>query len=273
MIAAPALITFLFMSPAFHGDEVVMLDVGQGDAFILRSANQAMMIDTGNQDAAVLAGLARHDIRALDALVITHADDDHCGSLAAILDVVEVRRVCVARDLMTCDAPSCVQLRAVLRGCEVVEISRGDTITLGDFSAVEVSPDIYEDDGGNADSIVLDVRVDCNHDNAVDWTGLFCGDAEVEVLDHLVSEGRIGKVDLLKVGHHGSKVAVDDDVLSVLGPQVSLVSVGAGNRYGHPAQVTIEALERCGSRVLRTDTSGDVVCSLTAEQMSVRTIR
>jgi competence protein ComEC len=252
----------MFFLPGLHGDEIVMLDVGQGDAFLIRSGSHAVLIDTGNSDSAVLAGLARHDVRHLDAVVITHPDDDHCGSLESILDTVETDRVCVAADLLESTSSNCVRVRSTIEGQNVIGLHKGDRIEWADFDAVVLSPDHFADDGGNADSIVLKVGADCNGDGASDWNALFCGDAESNVLDGLAKSGDIGAVDIYKVGHHGSKAAVNDNVLSALEPSISLVSVGAGNRYGHPAAATLEALQAHSSKVFRTDQSGDVVCSL-----------
>ena len=67
-------------------------------------------------------------------------------------------------------------------------------------------------------------------------------------------------VDLYKVGHHGSKNALDDEEAAVLSPRIALVSAGARNRYGHPAQDTLDRLEAAGARVFRTDEQGDVSC-------------
>ena len=80
----------MVLAPRLHGDELIMLDVGQGDAFVLRSGVQVVLVDTGNQDARVIKALARHDIRSIELLVITHPDDDHCGSLDAICSTVDV---------------------------------------------------------------------------------------------------------------------------------------------------------------------------------------
>lgn len=272
-MAIAAAAVFLVLLPGVHGDEIVMIDVGQGDALLVRTARNALLIDTGNQDAALLAGLARNDVRSLDAVVLTHADDDHCGSLSALLDVVSVGRICVAADLMECTAESCVKLRGKLEGHQVELLEAHDSLYLGGFTATVVSPAGYSHDGGNADSLVLSVSDDANRDGRTDWTALFCGDAESEVLDRLAAQGSLNAVDIFKVGHHGSKAAVDEAVMDTLSPQISLVSVGANNRYGHPAQKTIDTLAASGSQVLRTDRSGDVICSLQAEQMSVRTLR
>lgn len=91
-----------------------------------------------------------------------------------------------------------------------------------------------------------------------------------EQLQDLVDSGSLGRVDVLKVGHHGSKNALTPEVAQALRPALSLVSVGQGNRYGHPAAQTLDCLEQLGSRVMRTDESGDVVCEFAKGGISVK---
>lgn len=270
-IAAVAALLVAF--PGLHRDEIVMLDVGQGDAFVVRSGARAVLIDTGTNDAMVLAGLARHDVRNLDAIIITHPDDDHCGSLPAVLDVVGVERICVAADLLESSGESCAKLRSQIQNRTVVPLEVGDGLVFGDYACTVLWPRAYADEGGNADSLVVTLDADCNRDGAADWHVLFCGDAEKDVLGQLARDGSLRDVDVLKVGHHGSKNAVDGPLLDVLRPEASLVSVGANNRYGHPTGSTLQSLQDSGSQVFRTDASGDVVCKLSADVIRVSTVR
>ena len=96
---------------AYGGSEIVALDVGQGDAILIRSDGRSVLVDTGNQDALLRQALARHHITRLDALVVTHPDDDHMGSLASLQGVVQVDRVLLARDGLACSCESCGKLR------------------------------------------------------------------------------------------------------------------------------------------------------------------
>jgi competence protein ComEC len=89
---------------------------------------------------------------------------------------------------------------------------------------------------------------------------LFTGDAGAPVEDRL--GGRIGDVDVLKVGHHGSRSATSAVWLGEITPEVAVVSVGAGNRYSHPAPEVLQRLARRGARVLRTDRQGTITIIL-----------
>lgn len=136
-----------------------------------------------------------------------------------------------------------------------------------------VWPRRFEDEGGNADSLCLKALADVDGDGSTDWTALLVGDAERDQVKELLDTGAAEGVDIYKVGHHGSKNALDEQVAFALSPKISLVSVGAGNRYGHPAAKTLEILESAGSRVLRTDESGDVSCKLEPDRIVVETLR
>lgn len=260
-------------APHLHGTEIDMLDVGQGDAFVLRTGSSAVLIDTGTNDTDLLKGLARHDIRSLEAVVITHADDDHCGSLPALLEALPVKTVVLAADLPDCPSDSCAKLMGELQGAPLKLARKGDILRWGSYEARVASPDRFEDEGGNADSLVLVVSADPDGDGDPDVRALFTGDAEAEVLDPLVEEGTIPPVDILKVPHHGSKAGVTPELLSALAPRIGLISVGEGNRYGHPRPETVAALEAQGAAVARTDQEGDVVCELQADRIVLASSR
>ena len=88
---------------------------------------------------------------------------------------------------------------------------------------------------------------------------LFTGDVGLETEEMLVSEGLVSDVDVLKVSHHGSRYASGNDFLAMTRPELSVISVGKYNLYGHPSPETVERLEKAGSKVLRTDKDGAVI--------------
>lgn len=263
--------------PWLQGDQIVMLDVGQGDAFLVRSDGHAMLVDTGTNDVMLLQGLGACGVRHLDAVLVTHPDDDHCGSLTALKGIVGVDRVLVAADLLEDADEHCARLRACAHWVAgpqgLVGLQVSDVIVCGNFAFTVIGPDGFKDGGGNADSLVLVMESDENRDGCVDHTALFCGDAESEQLATYAAAGRVPPVEIYKVGHHGSRAAVTTELASLMSPSVSLVSVGEYNRYGHPVQETLAILEDAGSTIFRTDRQGMVTCSLKADCLEVRTQR
>ena len=268
--ACACAIALVVIVPFFRPSEIVMLDVAQGDAFLVRSKGSAVLIDTGNHDTLLKEALARQGTFHLDAVLITHADDDHCGSLQVLDGVVAIDSVLVARDAVTCECESCESLvksaSSVVGSSNVEPLAVGDTIACGDFSLKVIWPHGFSDEGGNADSLCLLASLATSGGT---WTALFCGDAESDQLKEMIDEGALGDIDIYKVGHHGSKAALTESVVETIRPEISLVSVGKGNRYGHPAAQTLSLLDNVGSHVFRTDEMGDVSCEFSNDGIRV----
>lgn len=256
---------------------ITMLDVGQGDAFLLQSNGYRMLIDTGNQDTLLLQALARSGVTHLDAVLISHSDDDHMGSLKTLKGVVEVDRVLVASDAKTCGCDNCRNLISAAEhvcGSDYVEaLDFESEVSFGAINLKVIWPHEYADDGGNADSLCLFMSADINQDSQVDWTALFVGDVEYEQLWEIQSETGINNLDIYKVGHHGSKNALTEDLALQLSPKLSLISVGENNRYGHPNSQILEWLNEAGSEIARSDVQGDVCCVLGLESIKISTLR
>lgn len=259
------------------GTYLRMLDVGQGDAILLQSEGNNVLVDTGNEPAKLLAGLSRAGVKHLDAIVITHADDDHCGSLADIRNIIGVDEVVLAQGVDDVGSEKCIDLIEescnVSHGQSPTYAARGAQICFGCWRCIVLWPGELRDEAGNADSICLLAACDVDEDGNVDYRALLCGDAESEVLDEIIASGDLGDIDIYKVGHHGSKGAISSDQASILKPEIALVSVGANNRYGHPAKQVLSTLAEVGADVYRTDQSGDVVCSFTQSEICVSTMR
>jgi len=112
--------------------------------------------------------------------------------------------------------------------------------------------------GDNADSLVLSLDYDVEPDGTTDISVLLCGDAEAYVLSQLTQLYPTRQFDYIKVGHHGSKDSISEELLSDWSCQVALISCGENNRYGHPHMETLQALYAANVHVLRTDQSGDI---------------
>ncbi len=272
-------LAWVVISANIFGTEIIMLDVGQGDAFLLHSQGCTVLIDTGNRDTLLRQALARHGVYKLDALIITHADDDHCASMSALDGVVDVDAIYLAKDALSCTCDACSGLRndaAALVGKEkVCGLAQGDEIRFGLFDLHVVWPSYYSDAGGNADSLCLLASYCENQclEGESRWTAFFCGDAEADQINAMYESGVLGEVDIYKVGHHGSAKALDARAASNLSPSIALISVGENNRYGHPSEETLERLETEGARIFRSDTQGDVSCKLTSDAITVTTLR
>lgn len=258
------------------GDRIIMLDVGQGDSFAFVSGGKTVLVDTGNKPEMLYDSLARNNITKIDAVLITHPDDDHCGNLHSLHGVVDVGQVIVAEGLDEVEDEKVkeffMQVAQVVGPDRIVEVNRGDRLSFGIFTLDIVAPVQVENEGGNEDSICFYARIDLDHDGQMDWNAFFCGDAEEEALEELQDQHLLEQVDLYKVGHHGSRKALTPELASVLKPKVSLIGVGK-NSYGHPTEETLSTLEAVGSQIYRSDQCGDVVCSFTPDSIELSTER
>jgi len=256
-------------------DRIVMLDIGQGDAFLLCSRGATLLIDTGNQDSRLLGALARQGVFSIDAVLITHADDDHCGSLDALASCVEVGAVLVSEDLCSSSDEKALKLvmesRKVSNRVEAIEY--GDCISIGGFEARVVWPHSGSNLEGNAASICVIADYDADGDGLADARTLFTGDAESGEVSCIADEQNLGNIDILKVGHHGARNGTTAEIAQRLSPSIALISVGENNRYGHPSPEALEALASADCEVFRTDIDGDVSCIMGSDGIYVQTQR
>jgi competence protein ComEC len=256
-LAAMILAVRLTVMPlADRAVELTMIDVGQGDAFLLRDAGRAILVDGGGWQSAdigqrvLLPALARKGIRRLEAVVMTHPDLDHCRGLLDIAAYVRVRELWSAPGRRGLDCPARL---TVLPGVRWRRLWAGESLDLGRWRLRVLHPPAGSSLEGNNGSLVLQAI-------AMQTTVLLTGDIEASAEREILARegGAALASDVLKVAHHGSRTSTSPPFLAATSPRLALLSVGRKNRYRHPAPTVVERLEEHGSFLFRTDHHGMV---------------
>lgn len=242
---------------------LVACDVGQGDALVLNAGDGvAVVVDAGPDPALVDRCLSRLRITAVPLVVLTHFHADHADGLTGVAGLSglghrrRLNTIAVTSLEVPADRVRAVASFASSRGLREGTVAAGDRLQVGQVSLEAVwpttTPLAADDDGSgpNNASVVLLARVD-------GVSMLLAGDVEPLSQSALARSLAGLRVDVLKVPHHGSKYQ-DEAFLSGLGARVGVISVGADNDYGHPAEQTIRMLSAAGMQVRRTDRDGDI---------------
>ncbi len=262
---AGILVLFLLISASFSiSDKVVFLDVGQGDAILLQSGINQVLID-GGQGAMVLERLSEempwYD-RKIEVVIATHPDRDHLEGLVHVLENYDVRLVLLPHMPHTSQLQKAwlTQLQTLVEAKEIDYRFgwRGQQLNVGSHVAIQLLGPFSQQ--GN---IVAPGRKTNNAAvlTRVDFQGmsfLLTSDAEAPVEQMLIqqTEPNMLDVDVLKAGHHGSKTSTTASLLRAVSPKIAVISVGADNTYGHPHPTVLGRLK--GIPTLRTDEAGSV---------------
>lgn len=228
-----------------RGLRVEVLDVGQGDAILLRPAGApAVLVDGGPPGEGLERQLEDAGVDRLGAVIATHDQSDHVGGLEELLGAMPIGRLVYARlgrDLIA---------RAAAAGARPERVGAGRELRSGRLRlrVLWPPPELVGESAPLADPNRLSLVIEARWR---DFTMLLTADAEAESVPI-----EPGPVDVLKVAHHGSEDAGLGPLLDRIRPQVAVISVGSDNPYGHPAPQTLATLRRKRVAILRTDEEG-----------------
>ena len=275
--AAAALFLFCALRPGpagpARGFSVEALDVGQGDALLLRWGRHALLVDGGGPfdldtrdfgRTRLVPKLLDRGVTSLDAVLLTHPHPDHALGLFAVLDEMPVARLLRGAGDDEAALYAGLERRARSRGVPVAVLEAG-TLALADRSRLRVLASggpARKRDSVNNQSVVAVFERDGRR-------ALLTGDAGAAAEEDLLRSGAVETVDLLKVGHHGSRGSTTAAFLDAICPRVAVVSCGRENRFGHPAPETLAVLGRRRIPVFRTDLFSDVRIELAPESTRV----
>jgi len=246
------------------------INVEQGDATYIKTPNgDDILIDAGNKGKgdAVVAYLKKQKVDDIEIMISTHPDADHVGGLDEVLAAYKVEAVYAPKVSHTTQAYKDF-LSAVKREKLTIKTAKADVqVALKDKSikAKFVGPvKEYGKTDLNNWSAVLHINYNKNN-------FLFTGDAEAQSEKDMVDKKYISKVDVLKVGHHGSKDSSTQAFLNLAKPTYSIISVGAKNSYKHPTTETLGRLTKLKSKIYRTDQNGTIKAVSDGQKISITT--
>jgi len=233
------------------------LDVGQGDALLIRTPQNNTILIDGGPDNSVLYGLGDklpfYD-REIDLLILTHPDADHITGLVEILNRHNVRYV-MATSVVTSSAVFSQWVAGIKKNkIEIVSAEELDKFYIEQDLTLEI---IYPREKLSSQDLKS-----INNSSIVarlvykDIVILLTGDLERE--EKLVGNNFL-KADILKVGHHGAENANSQKFIKAVSPKFAIISAGRDNRFGHPSQATLDRLNGVSAQILRTDLLGDVL--------------
>lgn len=277
-----------------QGFKVVFCNIGQGDATLVSIGTTQLLMD-GGPGRQVLACLERHlplGDKLIEVVVASHPDADHIGGLIEVLNHYQVGKLISGPEGKDTEV-----YRKLLQEInkhresgelQVSNLYSGDRLTFGPVQATVVWPErqwvadrlSLASSNPNGSTAVLGANTtdpDINDFSLVlhvqygNFDLLINGDAESSVQDEELLTGLIpSDIEIMTEPHHGSRNGLLDEWLSNVSPQMTVISVGAKNRYGHPAPEILQRLQAAGVKVLRTDQFGDIVVESDGENWWVR---
>lgn len=284
IIMLTVLIINLFPTPKKL--RINFIDVGQGDSTLIRTeTNKVILIDSGGSTASssfdvgnkvLLPYLLDRRIKKIDFIIVSHFDADHCQAFETVIDNINVRKVVVCKQSMITQEYLNIINKCKKKNIKIIVVERGDKLKIDKRTEFEIlhPGERFLDDGKgglNANAIVCKMNYKLNSGKI--FSILFTGDIEVEAEKELEQVyGKKLKADILKIAHHGSKTSSREEFIKLVSPKIALIGVGENNKFGHPADITLERLEKENVKVYRTDQMGEVSITINKnEEIKVKT--
>ena len=235
---------------------VYFIDVGQGDSSLIRYKNKNILIDTGgkynyNLYKNNILFFKSIGVKKIDYLILSHGDFDHIGDAINLVENFKVEKVIF----------NCGDYNDLEQGL----IKVLDKKNISYYSCVKKIDSLYflqtkEYDNENDNSNVIYTEIN-------EYKFMFMGDAGVEKERDILDKYNISDIDVLKVGHHGSKTSSSETFINEINPKYSVISVGKNNSYGHPNKEVLDTLEK--SKIYRTDKDGSIMIEIKNNRLNI----
>ena len=227
------------------------LDVGQGACTVLRGGGATFVVDCGGEGGEAAGETAARELRmggetSIDGLILTHLDADHCNGAAQLMARVQVRRLFLPEQ--DSDSREAILTAAERCGTEIVFVTEDLTLDFSGGSLRLFAPVLPGSRNCGLAALM----------SAGDYDMLIPGDMPAAAERVLADTHSLPQVEVLVVGHHGAASSTAPELLQTVSPEIAVISVGADNSYGHPAQAVLDRLTEAGAAVYRTDQAGDI---------------
>ena len=252
-----------------------MIDVGQGDATLLVFPHQkeVVLIDTGGKIDYTSASWKKRDkttladnlitfmhslgINKITTLILTHGDYDHIGETGRLLDNIKVEKV-----ILNCGEFNNLEqeLIKVLDKKKIKYYSCLNELNIDDNKLYFLKTKEYDNENNNSNVIYTEFN---------GYKFMFMGDAGIEKEKDILDKYNLANIDVLKVGHHGSKTSSSKEFIDEIEPKYAIISVGKNNRYGHPNKEVLNNLDN--SKIYRTDQDGSIMFKIKNNKLKIET--
>ena len=245
------------------GNYVDFISVGQGDSTLIYIDNKSILIDTGgNKNIDIYyynldPVLKKNGIKKINYLVISHGDFDHCGEAINLVNNFKVEKV-----IFNCGPYNDLEkeLIKVLDKKKIKYYSCIRELNIDNNKLYFLQTKEYDNENDNSNVIYTELN---------GYKFMFMGDAGVEKEKDILEKYNISNIDVLKVGHHGSKTSSSKEFIDEIKPKYSIISVGKNNRYGHPNKEVLKTLEN--SQIYRTDQDGSIMFKIKNNKLKIET--
>ena len=255
-------IVFIINNNTIVNNEVHFLDVGQGDSILIRIKSKNILIDTGgninfNISKNVLIPYFRSSgIKKIDYLILTHGDYDHMGEAINLVENFKVEKV-----IFNCGPYNDLEneLIEVLDKKKIKYYSYIKELNVDNNKLHFLQTKEYDNENENSNVIYTKLN---------GYRFMFMGDAGVEKEKDILEKYNVSKIDVLKIGHHGSKTSSDKNFIDEMNPKYSVISVGKNNRYGHPNKEVLNNLDN--SKIYRKDRDGSIMFKIKNNKLKLK---
>ena len=239
-----------------------MIDVSQGDSSLLYINNHTLLIDTGglyNKDISkdIRTMLKSFGINKIDTLLLTHGDYDHMGEAINLVNNFKVEKV-----IFNCGPYNDLEkeLIKVLDKKKIKYYSCIKELNIDNNKLYFLQTKEYDNENDNSNVVYTELN---------GYKFMFMGDAGIVKEKDILDKYNISDIDVLKVGHHGSKTSSSKSFINEMNPKYPIISVGKNNRYGHPNKEVLNNLDN--SKIYRTDQDGSIMFKIRNNKLEIET--